>query len=81
MCYNAPPQSVPQALLLEDKLLVSLFLWEPLEAGLQPEGHAALWAGGLSARGIHPPNNLTATDSKGSEPTRKKEGKRKDAKK
>jgi len=42
MCYNAPPWSVLQALLLEDKLLVSLFLSEPLEASLWPGGHAAL---------------------------------------
>lgn len=59
MCYNAPPQSVPQALLLEDKLLVSLFF-----SVRAPGGRPTAWGtcctpswGALSA--WHPPSPKT----------------------
>ncbi|GAA6107420.1 uncharacterized [Tachysurus ichikawai] len=66
MCYNAPPQSVPQALLLEDKLLVSLFFSESpwrQAYSLRDMLHSKL--GGSQRVASTLPKIPTATDSKG----------------
>lgn len=67
MCYNVPPKSVPQALLLEDKLLVSLFLFvSPWRHTYSLEDMLNLELGALNTwRSPHHHKNPAASNSKG----------------